>query len=307
MIIIIHENNEWIEPFETALQKLEKEYQIWYVPEMSLDMSSTPPDAVYWNRMSASSHTRGHRYTPELVAGILSWLERHGRTVVNGPKALDLEISKMRQYQELEKLGIQTPKTFCAIEKDQLLAGAEQVGFPLITKHNRAGKGLGVMKFDNQEILRNYLYGDNFDESPDGITLLQEYIASPTQSIFRMEFVNGKFFYCVEVDTSQGFELCPAEACELESNCPTGEYEKFRIREDFLISNIDTYEKFLADNDIGIAGIEIIFDANGEYWTYDVNTNTNYNPQAEAAAKKSAPEEIARYLSSLNRASNLVY
>ena len=125
MIIIIHENNEWIEPFETALKKLEKEYRIWYVPEMSLDMSSTPPEAVYWNRMSASSHTRGHRYTPELVAGILSWLERHGRTVVNGPKALDLEISKMRQYQELEKLGIQTPKTFCAIEKNQLLAGSQ--------------------------------------------------------------------------------------------------------------------------------------------------------------------------------------
>ncbi|NKB33242.1 MAG: alpha-L-glutamate ligase [Pseudomonadales bacterium] len=299
MIIIIHENNEWIEPFETALQKLNIEYLIWYVPDMSLDLSSIPPEAVYWNRMSASSHTRGHRYTPELMAGILAWLERHGRTVVNGPKALDLEISKMRQYQELEKLLIQTPRTFCAIEKDQLLAGAEQIGFPLITKHNRAGKGLGVMKFDNHAALKDYLYGDYFDESPDGITLLQEYIDAPSQSIFRMEFVNGKYLYCVEVDTSQGFELCPAEACELDSNCPTEEANKFRIRDDFLIPNIDAYEKFLQQNDIGIAGIEIIFDANGEYWTYDVNTNTNYNPQAEAIAAQSAPEEIARYLSSL--------
>ncbi|MDD9896674.1 MAG: alpha-L-glutamate ligase [Gammaproteobacteria bacterium] len=299
MIIIIHENNEWIEPFETALEKYGFDYQIWYVPEMSLDLSSTPPKAVYWNRMSASSHTRGHRYTPELVGGILAWLERHGRTVINGPKALDLEISKMRQYQELEKLGIQTPKTFCAIEKEQLLSGADKIGFPLITKHNRAGKGLGVMKFDNPDALEDYLFGASFDDSPDGITLLQEYIESPTQSIFRMEFVNGKFLYCVEVDTSQGFELCPAEACELESNCPTGEYEKFKIREDFLIPNIDAYEKFLKQNDIQIAGIEIIFDSKGGYWTYDVNTNTNYNPQAEALANQSAPEEIARYLQSL--------
>jgi len=301
MIVIIHENNEWISPFEMALQELNIEYRIWYVPDMSLDLSAVPPDAVYWNRMSASSHTRGHRYTPELVAGILAWLERHGRTVVNGPKALDLEISKMRQYQELEKFGIKTPKTFCAIDKEQLVAGAERIGYPLITKHNRAGKGLGVMKFDNQKALQNYLFGDNFDDSPDGITLLQEYIDAPSQSIFRMEFVNGKFLYCVEVDTSQGFELCPADACEIESNCPTEEFNKFTIRKEFSIPNIADYEKFLQQNDIGIAGIEVIFDAEGEYWTYDVNTNTNYNSQAEAIAKQSAPNEIAHYLSSLAR------
>ena len=299
MIIIIHENNEWISPFEEALQKLSIEYRIWYVPDMSLDLSAVPPDAVYWNRMSASSHTRGHRYTPELVAGMLAWLERHGRTVVNGSKALDLEISKMRQYQELEKFGIKTPVTFCAFDKDRLLAGAEHIGYPLITKHNRAGKGLGVMKFDNQEALKKYLFGNYFDDSPDGITLLQEYIDAPSQSIFRMEFVNGKFLYCVEVDTSQGFELCPSDACEVESNCPTEEFNKFTVRQDFSIPNIGDYEVFLQQNDIGIAGIEIIFDGQGEYWTYDVNTNTNYNSQAEAVANLCAPEEIARYLASL--------
>jgi len=301
MIIIIHENNEWISPFEQALQKLKTDYQIWYVPDMSLDLSALPPDAVYWNRMSASSHTRGHRYTPELVAGVLAWLERHGRTVVNGPRALDLEISKMRQYQELEKFGIKTPRTFCAIDNEHLLAGAEQIGFPLITKHNRAGKGLGVMKFDNADALKKYLFGDYFDASPDGITLLQQYIHAPSRSIFRMEFVDGKFLYCVEVDTSKGFELCPADACEIESNCPTEEFNKFTIRDNFSIPNISDYEEFLRHNDIGIAGIEIIFDANGDYWTYDVNTNTNYNSQAEAIANKSAPDVIAHYLDSLTR------
>tara|TARA_B100000686_G_C16786110_1_gene975367 strand:- start:647 stop:1549 length:903 start_codon:yes stop_codon:yes gene_type:complete len=299
MIIIIHENNEWIEPFETALKKLNFEYLIWYVPDMSLDLSSIPPEAVYWNRMSASSHTRGHRYTPELVAGILAWLERHGRTVVNGPKALDLEISKIRQYQELEKLAIQTPKTYCAIDKESLVDGATRIGFPLITKHNRAGKGLGVMKFDSIKLLEDYLYGESFNASPDGITLLQEYIDAPSKSIFRMEFVNSEFLYCVEVDTSQGFELCPAEACELDSNCPTEEVSKFTINENFSIPNISDYEKFLRNNDISIAGIEIIFDRKGGYWTYDVNTNTNYNPQAEAKAQKCAPEAIAHYLASL--------
>ena len=114
-----------------------------------------------------------------------------------------------------------------------------------------------------------------------------------------MEFVNSKFLYSVEVDTSEGFELCPAEACELESNCPTEERNKFTILQEFSLGNLTQFEKFLINNDIGIAGIEIIYDSNGEHWAYDVNTNTNYNPQAEVTAAISAPNRIAHYLASI--------
>ena len=301
MIIVIHENNEWVSPFTAAFEKLNLDYHIWYVPEMSLDLAELPPDAIYWNRMSASSHTRGHRYEPELVFGILSWLERHKRTVINGSKALDLEISKIRQYQQLEQFSIKTPKTFCAIRKEDLVKGADRIGYPLITKHNRAGKGLGVRKFDNEEALKDYIFGNDFEASPDGITLLQEYVYAPSQSIVRMEFVNFKFLYAVEVDTSQGFELCPADACEIESNCPTEDFNKFTINEKFSIPNISDFENFLRGNDIGIAGIEIIFDENGSCWTYDVNTNTNYNSKAEEQADQNAPEEVARFLGALSK------
>ena len=299
MIIVIHENNEWMGPFINAFDELNLEYQLWYLPEMSLDLTTSPPEAVYWNRMSASSHTRGHRYEPELTAGILAWLRRHERTVVNGSAALDLEISKIRQYQELESFGIETPRTFCALRKKDLLDSADRIGFPLITKHNRAGKGLGVRKFEKLEALRAYVEGREFENSPDGITLLQEYIWSPSQSIVRMEFVNSKFLYAVEVDTSEGFELCPAEACELESNCPTEEHNKFKILNNFSLPNLNKFENFLLANDVGIAGIEIIFDDQGRYWAYDVNTNTNYNPQAEIHANESAPKAIADFLNSL--------
>ena len=39
--------------------------------------------------------------------------------------------------------------------------------------------------------------------------------------------------------------------------------------------------------------------ADGRVLTYDVNTNTNYNPDVEASAPVSGPREIARYLRSL--------
>ena len=57
------------------------------------------------------------------------------------------------------------------------------------------------------------------------------------------------------------------------------------------------YEAFLAANDyIGVAGIEFITDADGAVYAYDVNTNTNYNPEAEQTAGKSGMGAIAQYL-----------
>src|SRR5699024_8785264 len=86
-------------------------------------------------------------------------------------------------------------------------------GKPFITKHNRAGKGLGVHLFQSVEELRSYIEGESFEQPIDGVTLIQEYIESPDASITRCEFIGGTFFYAVRVDTSGGFELCPADEC----------------------------------------------------------------------------------------------
>ncbi len=300
MIFIIHENKEWLSPFQAALEDVGAAYTFWYVPEMNFNLMDVPPEGVFYNRMSASSHSRNHRYEPELALGILEWLQRHNRKVINGSRALDLEISKIRQYQELEKFNIQTPPTFASVRKNFILEGAETITFPLISKHNRAGKGLGVYKFSNKQSLKEYVNSNEFESSPDGINLLQKFIHSPTETIIRMEFVDAKFLYAVEVDTSEGFELCPSDKCHIESNCPSGVTQKFRILEDFYIDNLASYEKFLAENNIEIAGIEIIIDEEGKIWTYDVNTNTNYNPLAEQVAKISAPKVVAEYLQGLD-------
>ena len=47
---------------------------------------------------------------------------------------------------------------------------------------------------------------------------------------------------------------------------------------------IAAYERFLADNQVEVAGIEFIRDGAGEIFTYDINTNTNYNAEAEKKA-----------------------
>ncbi|MFZ3578361.1 ATP-grasp domain-containing protein [Virgibacillus sp. DJP39] len=303
-IYVIHENNEWTAHLIKRLEELNLPYEEWHLDKGTVDLSKVPPEGVFYSRMSASSHTRGNRFAPELTEAVLSWLERHGRTVVNGSRALRLEVSKVNQYTALDIAGVKTPKTIAAVGKDEIIQAAKDLDLPsFITKHNRAGKGLGVQLFHSIEALEEYLDGPSFDPSIDGITLIQEYIQAPEPYITRCEFVGGKFVYAVQVDTSEGFELCPADACKIDDLfCPVGEEvpekPKFQVINNFQDPIIQKYEEFLHNNDIKVAGIEFIYNENGEIFTYDVNTNTNYNSDAEAQADKYGMLELAKYLGS---------
>src|SRR6266567_4985107 len=90
--------------------------------------------------------------------------------------ALQLEVSKVAQYSALAAFDIETPETLAVIGRANIAAAAERLGFPLILKHNRGGKGLGVRLFLSRESLAEHLDGPAFEEPVDGITLVQRYI-----------------------------------------------------------------------------------------------------------------------------------
>jgi hypothetical protein len=306
-VYVIHENNDWVVPLRKEFDARGVPFTEWHLDQGVLDLRTAPPQGVFYNRMSASSHTRDHRYAPELTGAVLAWLKRHGRTVVNGERALQLEVSKVAQYEALAKFGVETPETLAVVGKQNIAEAVGRLGFPLILKHNRAGKGLGVRLFLSAAALDEHLTSGEFAESIDGITLVQRYIKAPQPFITRVEFVGGKFLYAVRVDTSQGFELCPADACNIEAPdvCPAvAPSDKFQILRGFTHPLVTRWQDFLAANDIQIAGVEFIVDDSGRAYTYDVNTNTNYNPDAEtkdgrAATARSGMGAIASYLGGL--------
>jgi len=299
-IYVLHENDDWVAPLRAAFTARGLPYEEWFLDDGVVDFSAVPPDGVFYNRMSASSHARGHIYAPEHAKLVLSWLESHGREVRNGAQALRLEVSKVEQYLEFQKFGFAAPATVAALGKDQILAAADQFTGPFITKDNRAGKGLGVRLFHDKPALRDYIGGPEFELSRDGVTLIQQYIEAPAPFITRVEFIGGKFLYAVRVDTSQGFELCPADVCRIDDAvCPVGTSEMrplFEIIKDFDSPLIAKYEALLAANDIQVAAFEFIVDSDGTPYTYDLNTNTNYNSDAEGAAGVSGMGALADYL-----------
>lgn len=304
-IHVIHENAAWLEPLACALDAENLPWRDWFLDRGAFDLSRPPPEGVFYNRMSASSHTRDHRYAAELTAGVLAWLAAHGRRIVNGPRALDLEISKARQYAALAAAGIRNPRTVLVAGRDEIVEAARThfADGPVILKPNRGGKGLGVRLFHAVEALADYVASSDYEPPADGLLLLQQYIQAPTSMVTRAEFVGGRFLYAVEVDTSDGFELCPADQCQVgDAFCPVGPERadepraKFTIVDDIDAALKQRYEAFLATNDIEVAGIEFIRDADGVLYTYDINTNTNYNPDAEARAGRSAMTALAQFL-----------
>src|SRR5204863_4243199 len=141
---------------------------------------------------------------------------------------------------------------------DKIISAAKKMRGPFITKHNRAGKGLGVKLFQSVDALTAHVDSPAFEDSVDGITLIQEYIRAPEPHITRVEFVGGRFLYAVRVDTTLGFELCPADVCEVgDAFCPVGETApaapapRFRIVNNFDHPIIERYRRFILENGIG--------------------------------------------------------
>ena len=297
-IYVIHENDEWLIPLTESFKKINAPYEEWHMNKVKFDYKKTPPEGIFYNRMSASSHSRGHRYAPENTKDLLGWLEKENRRIINNSRALELEISKQNQYEELKKFNIKFPKTYFAENKKEIIEKSKNFNKPFITKHNRGGRGLGVKYFENTTELEKYVNDKNFEDSIDGITLLQEYIDSDPKVITRAEFVKGKFLYAVQVDASDGFELCPADPCNVKDKfCPTNpDGNKFMILKDYKNSEIKKYEDLLKSNGIEIAGIEYIKSKDRTHYTYDINTNTNYNSIAERESNLKGMDSIATFL-----------
>lgn len=311
-IYALHENPEWFPPFARAFELEGMEVEEWLLTEGVLDLDSVPPEGIFWSRISASSHTRGHGLSKDYARAVLSWLEAHGRRTVNGRRILEMEMSKVDQLTALRSAGIDTPRTVAAVGRDQILAAAKNFPTPFITKHNQGGKGLGVRKLESHEELADYVASDEFEEPQDGITLIQEFIQAAEPFITRVEIVGGEFIYAVAADTARGgFQLCPADACAIDpatgklimppgaTIAPEAGQQLFSLREGFDHPVIGQYLEFTRQTGLEVCGIEFIETADGRVLTYDVNTNTNYNAAVESVAPRSAPRALAQYLKGL--------
>ncbi|GIS90689.1 MAG: hypothetical protein CM1200mP20_07300 [Pseudomonadota bacterium] len=141
-------------------------------------------------------------------------MKRHGRRVINGSQALDLELSKLRQYEALQRHDLRVPADGCRTRSgNSCCIWPMQCPGRLSPSTNRSGMGLGVEWFEDLAAFEARLKGGETDPPIDGVTLIQQYIDTPDPFIIRCEFIGGSLVYAVRVDTSRGFQLSPAIMC----------------------------------------------------------------------------------------------
>lgn len=296
-VYVIHENPHWYAPLAAAFDAAGVPHEQWLAGDGVLDLGAAPPDGVFWSRMSASAHTRGHPHAKDFTRGVLCWLESHGRRVVNGRRVLELEMSKVDQLTALRAAGFDVPQTVAVAGLAELPAAARKLPVPFIGKHNQGGKGLGVRLFDSHDEFDEYLSSAGYQAPADGVTLLQEYLRAAQPLITRVELVGGEFIYAITADTARGgFELCPADACAIGQ--PPGD-GLFALRAGFGHPIVGRYLEFARAQGIEIAGFEFIETEDGRLVTYDVNTTTNYNAGIEAVAPRAALPAVAGFLGGL--------
>lgn len=291
-VYIINEHPDWLGPVGKSLDAIGVPWAEWFADEGSIMLDQPPPPGVFFNRMSASATTRGHLHSAAHTRELIAWLEVHGRRVLNGSRAFELEMSKARQHSVLKAAGLNTPRTLAVVGgPDAIIEAAESQAFPFILKPNRGGKGLGVRLAASMEQLVGYVRSADFEASPDGVTLLQEYIRAPEPFITRCEFVGDEFVYAIRSNTTDGFELCPADGC---APCAIG--GKFALREGFDDPILEQYRALVRSAGLDVCGIEFIEDQQGRKYTYDLNGTTNYNPAIEAASTVSASARLAELM-----------
>lgn len=281
---IVYENPAWLPPLVDALERAGFAVHLVELDHGLVDPAQEPAPGIWINRISPSSHTRGHEGSVELTRELLVWLEAWGRRVINGSRAYELEMSKLRQDVLLRRHGLPTPRTVLAVGRDSLLRAAATFEGPFITKHNRGGKGLGIQLFGSADALELALDAGTLDPAPGGQFILQQYIDAPAPFITRVELVGGELSFAMRSNTEQGFMLCPSDACQIQVDvCPIDGAEadpgsKFApsplTADDPLVRKLGA---FCRAEGIDIAGIEFIVDQQGNRYVYDVNGTTNYN------------------------------
>ncbi|HXV25039.1 MAG TPA: alpha-L-glutamate ligase [Alphaproteobacteria bacterium] len=294
-VYVLHESVDWYGPLDQALTRRGIPHQEIFLGTGSVDLTRRPPEGVFFNRLSATAHTRGHVLAVEYARALLHWLESNGRRIVNSREALELAMSKAALCAALDGFGILTPRTVAAIGLNRLIEAGRLMNGPFLVKPNRSGKGIGIQLFGSADELTVMIDSGELGESSDGVFVVQEYIRARDPFITRCEFVGRELVYALRSTIGGGFNLCPTDACALPEAL-NADLPRFSVQRGFKDPILQQYQAFMQHHGIEIAAIEFIVDAQGRKFTYDLNINTNYNQEAEQRAGISGMDAMARYL-----------
>ncbi|MCO4099864.1 MAG: hypothetical protein HEQ38_10770 [Gemmatimonas sp.] len=287
-LAIYHEHPDWFRPLFAELDKRGIPYERLDAAAHAFDPSARElPWSLVFNRASPSAYLRGHGQTTFYTLHWLRHLERLGVPVVNGVEAYANELSKATQLDLLRELGLPFPRSRVINHASQALAAADGLRYPILVKANVGGSGAGIVKYENAEVLSSAIAAETVDLGVDGTALVQEAAPLRNGHITRVETLNGKYLYAINVYPTVGsFDLCPADACQTTSGAALvrgacaidAPKSGMRVeRADPPAEIIAQVERISQAAGIDVGGIEyLVDDRDGQHYFYDVNALSNF-------------------------------
>ena len=301
MIAIVYEHKSWFEPLFAELARRGLAYDRVDAASLSFSPRHDPRHRLVVNRMSPSAGTRGNAHAIFSTGHYLARLQQYRVPTVNGIEAFAIDISKVTQLALLERLGLGYPRTRIVNRPELVSPAAADLRFPILIKPNIGGSGAGIRRFDSPSEIRAAVAAGSLDLGLDQTALVQEQLRPKGGYIVRVEVLNGQVLYAIRVypDAVAGFNLCPADICQIDSPS-TAQATELRIERHELDEELERdVLQIAATAHLDIGGIEYFVDeSDGQVYFYDVNALSNFVTDAETIVGFDPWTVFADYLES---------
>ncbi len=273
-LAVVYEHPEWFEPLFRALDRHGVSYVKVPLAGGSFDPAGSPaPATVVFSRVAMSSFLREPEHPIFYAQSLFEHWQGLGTRVVNA-SALNIDTSKARQMSLIARLGLKGPATRVAHRQADIPAAAQGLRFPVLVKADIGGAGAGITRYETPEKLAEAAGEKWCPVGVNGISLIQEYAPRRDGKVTRVETLNGKYLYALDIESpGDAFDLCPADACLVRPGAPT----LTMTRADPSPEIIAAVERIAVEGGLEVGGVEYLIDErNGDVLFYDINGLSNF-------------------------------
>jgi glutathione synthase/RimK-type ligase-like ATP-grasp enzyme len=274
-LAVLYEHPTWFEPLFEALQRRGLACQAIRLSDHRFDPASPDiPAPVVLSRVAMSSFLRDAEHGIFYAESLLAHWAANGARVLNGAEVIAIDSSKARQLSLVSQLGYDVPETRVVHRREDLLAAARTMGWPLLVKANIGGSGAGIVRYASEEELEASIAEGNVPQSVDSVLLVQDYVPARGGVITRVETLGGEFLYAIEVESGgDSFDLCPADACLAQP----GRAAVLMTAVDPPPHLVEAAERIAQAAGLEVGGVEyLIDDRDGTARFYDINALSNF-------------------------------
>ena len=295
-LAILYEHPAWFVPLFAALDRRGVGYAALTPNGAWNPADPHPPAPLVFNRIAMSSFLRAGEHPIFHAAALLDHWRRGGARIVNGPDVLAIDSSKARQLSLIAGLGLAIPDTRVVHRAADVPAAAADVGFPLVVKANIGGSGAGIVRFDSMDELCAAVADGGLPTSIDGVLLVQDYVPARGGTITRIETLDRRFLYAIDVAGGGAFDLCPADACVVPGS---GIAMTATTPPPALIEGAERIARAV---DLDVGGVEVMIDErDGVARFYDINALSNFVAKPQEVLGYDPHDRLVDYLLTLTK------